>query len=120
MTEDDVRAAAGRLLQFHERFAPLFGREQAQDHAYTYIKGLMVRPERKSIEPIALNVGNGQVSALQKLIDIAPWAPEAIQAELQAVFAAELAPTAASDPVGVVGIIDESAFSKKGDQSVGV
>jgi hypothetical protein len=57
MTEDDVRAAAERLVQFHERLAPLFGREEAQDHAYTYIKGLMVCPERKSIEPIALNVG---------------------------------------------------------------
>jgi hypothetical protein len=28
MTEDDVRAAAERLVQFHERFAPLFGKEQ--------------------------------------------------------------------------------------------
>ena len=120
MTEDEVRAAAERLLDFHERFAPYFGKEQAQDHAYIYVKGLMVCPERKSIEPIALNVGNGQVSALQKFIDIAPWDYEDIQVELQAVFAAELAPTAAADPVGVVGIIDESAFSKKGDQSVGV
>ena len=25
MAEDDVRAAAERLVQFHERFAPLFG-----------------------------------------------------------------------------------------------
>ena len=80
----------------------------------------MVCPERMSIEPIALNVGNGQVSALQKFIDIAPWDHEDIQAELQALFAAELVPTAALDPVGVVGIIDESAFSKTGDQSVGV
>ena len=37
MTEDEVCAAAERLVQFHERFAPLFGKEQAQDHAYTYI-----------------------------------------------------------------------------------
>jgi SRSO17 transposase len=80
----------------------------------------MVCPERKSIEPIALHVGNGQVSALQKFIDIAPWDYQDLQAELQAVFAAELVPPAGSDPVGVVGIIDESAFSKKGDQSVGV
>ncbi len=29
MTEDEVRAAAERLVQFHERFAPLFGKEQA-------------------------------------------------------------------------------------------
>ncbi|MBV8309623.1 MAG: hypothetical protein JO344_04400, partial [Planctomycetaceae bacterium] len=46
MTEDDVRATAERLVQFHQRFAPLFGKEQAQDHAYTYVKGLMVCPER--------------------------------------------------------------------------
>ena len=50
MTPDDVRAAAERLVDFHERFAPLFGKEQAQDHAYDYLKGLMVCPERKSIE----------------------------------------------------------------------
>ena len=31
MTEDDVRAAAKRLVDFHERFAPSFGKEQAQD-----------------------------------------------------------------------------------------
>jgi SRSO17 transposase len=110
MTEDEVRAAAERLVQFHERFAPLFGKEQAQDHAYTYVKGLMVCPERKSIEPIALNVGDGQVSALQKFV----------QAELQSVFADELVPTAADSPIGVVGVIDESGFSKKGNHSAGV
>jgi hypothetical protein len=48
MTPDDVRAAAERLVQFHERFAPLFGKEQAQDHAYDYVKGLMICPERKT------------------------------------------------------------------------
>ena len=61
MTPDDVRAAAEQLVDFHERFAPLFGKEQAQDHAYDYLKGLMVWPERKSIEPIALLVGHGDV-----------------------------------------------------------
>ena len=33
MTEDEVRAAAERLLDFHEGFAPSFGKEQAQGHA---------------------------------------------------------------------------------------
>jgi hypothetical protein len=33
MTEDDVRAAAEQLVEFHDRFAPLFGKGQAQDHA---------------------------------------------------------------------------------------
>ena len=120
MTEDEVRAAAERLVDFHERFAPLFGKEQAQDHSYTYIKGLMVCPERKSIEPIALNVGDGQVSALQKFINIAPWDHGDLQAELQAVFADELVPTAAASPIGVVAAVDESGFAKKGAHSAGV
>src|SRR5437660_806359 len=120
MTEDDVRAAAARLVDFHERFAPLFGKEPAQDHAYTYVKGLMVCPDRKSIEPIALHVGDGRVSALQKFINNAPWDYGDIPTELQAAFADELASPAATDSVGVVGVIDESAFAKKGAQSAGV
>jgi SRSO17 transposase len=120
MTEDDVRATAERLVQFHERFAPLFGKEQAHDHAYTYVKGLMVCPERKSIEPIALNVGDGQVSALQKFLNIAPWDHDDVQAEIQARFVDELVPTAAESPIGVVGVVDESGFAKKGNPSAGV
>ncbi len=120
MTPDDVRAAAERLVQFHERFAPLFGKEQAQDHAYDYVKGLMVCPDRKSIEPIALLVGHGDVSGLQKFVNSAPWQSDDVQAEVQAAFDDDLAPSATDSPVGVVGVIDESAFAKKGVHSAGV
>jgi SRSO17 transposase len=120
MTPDDVRAAAEQLVDFHERFAPLFGKEQAQDHAYDYLQGLMVCPERKSIEPIALLVGHGDVSGLQKFVGAAPWAYDDVMAEAQALFADELVPSAVGSPVGVVGVIDESAFAKKGVHSAGV
>ena len=120
MTPDDVRAAAQQLVEFHERFALLFGKEQAQDHAYDYIKGLMVCPERKSVEPIALLVGHGDASGLQKFLGAGPWAYDDVMAEAQALFADELAPSAAGSPVGVVGVIDESAFAKKGAHSAGV
>lgn len=49
-----MRAAVEQLVQFHDQFAPLFGKERAQNHAYDYIKGEMVYSERKSFEPIAL------------------------------------------------------------------
>jgi SRSO17 transposase len=120
MTPDDVRATAEQLVHFHERFAPLFGKEQAQDHAYDYLKGLLTCPERKSIEPIALLVGHGDVSGLQKFVGAAPWAYDDVMAEAQALFADELTPSAADSPVGVVGIIDETAFAKKGTHSAGV
>ena len=120
MTPDDVRAAAERLIDFHERFALLFGKEQAQNHAYDYLKGLMICPDRKSIEPIALLVGHGDVSGLQKFVGAAPWADDDVMAEAQALFADELIPSAAGSPVGTVGVIDESAFTKKGSHSAGV
>src|SRR3954449_13521870 len=120
MTPDDVRAAAERLVDFHERFAPLFGKDRAQDHAFDYLKGLMVCPERKGIEPIALTVGHGDVSGLQKFVGAAPWAYDDVMAEVQALFADELAPSAAGTAVGVVGVIDESSFTKKGTHSAGV
>jgi SRSO17 transposase len=120
MTPDDVRAAAEQLVQFHERFAPLFGKEQAELHAFDYLKGLMVCPERKRIEPIALHVGLGDVSGLQKFLGAGLWAHEDVLAEAQALFAAELVPSAASSPVGVVGVIDESAFTKKGMMPSGI
>jgi SRSO17 transposase len=120
MTPDDVRAAAEELVQFHERFAALFGKEQAQLHAYDYLKGLMICPERKSIEPIALHVGHGDVSGRQKFLGAGPWSSDDVMTVVQAVFADELAPSAANSPVGGVGVIDESAFTKKGTHSAGV
>ncbi|HKB38407.1 MAG TPA: IS701 family transposase [Gemmataceae bacterium] len=120
MTPDDVRAAAEQLVEFHDRFAPLFGKEQAQTHACDYLKGLLVCPERKSIEPIALTVGHGDVSGLQKFLNSAPWAYDDVLDEVQSLFVDELVPTAAGTPVGVVGVIDETAFTKKGRHSAGV
>jgi SRSO17 transposase len=99
MTPEDVRAAAERLTQFHQRFAPLFGKDGAQDHAYVDVKGLLTCPERKSVEPIALLVGDGRVSALQKFLNAAPWDRDDLQAEIQEVFTEELAPIATADAV---------------------
>ena len=111
---------AERLVEFHERFAPLFGKGQVEDHAYTYVKGLMVCPERKSIEPIALNVGDGQVSALQKFVNIAPWDYSDVQAEIHSCFGDELVPSSVGSPIGTVGVVDESGFTKKGNHMPGV
>jgi SRSO17 transposase len=94
MTAADVRAAALQLVRFHGASAPLFGRLEAQDLAYSYLHGLMTCPGRKSVEPIALAVGHGKVSGLQEFINRAPWQPDDLRAEAQAVFAERLVPSA--------------------------
>ena len=120
MTPDDVRAAAEQLVDLQEDFAPLFGTDHAQLHASDYIRGLLICPERKSIEPIALLVGHGDVSGLQKFVNRGPWSHDDVQIEIQATFARRLAPSAAATDIGVVGVVDESGFSKKGRHSAGV
>jgi SRSO17 transposase len=80
----------------------------------------MICPDCKSVELIALNMGNGNVSAMQKFINSGPWDHEAVQADLQYVFAKDLVPTAAESPIRVVGVVDESAFTKKGNKCAGV
>jgi SRSO17 transposase len=65
-------------------------------------------------------VGHGDVSGLQKFLNSAPWDPDEVQAEVQATFARRLAPSAAGTAVGVVGVVDGSAFTKQGRHSAGV
>ena len=54
MTGDEVRAAAARVVEWHEPFAGLFGRKEAREHSLVYVKGLLSDQQRKSVEPIAL------------------------------------------------------------------
>ena len=129
MTRDEVRAAAKRVTQWHERFADLFGRKEPQGHSLVYLKGLMSEQKRKSVEPIALQFARGpdgaaatqnEVVALQEFLTVSPWEASDVFQEIQAVFAEELVPTTAQWSLGTVGVIDESGFEKAGTESVGV
>ncbi|NLX99550.1 MAG: transposase [Rhodopirellula sp.] len=54
MTRDEVRASAARVVRWHRRFAPRFGRRESQEHSLDYLKGLFFDQPRKSVELIAL------------------------------------------------------------------
>jgi SRSO17 transposase len=120
MTPDEVRAAANHLSELHQRFAPLFGYQQAQHHALTYLRGLLLHSGRKNTESIALTFGDGQVQPLQQFLASSPWDCRPAQQEIQAVFAETLVPSTDRWSLGTVGVIDESSFPKKGTHSVGV
>lgn len=129
MTRDELRAAGARLFQWHERFAPLFGRREAREHSFVYLRGLLSDQKRKSVEPIALRFAKGrngapvtqnEVVAMQEFLTASPWEAGDVFRELQAVFAEELVPTTSQWSIGTVGVIDESGFTKAGNESVGV
>ncbi len=128
MTTNELRAAAGELVHLHQRFAPLFGRKEAQAQALIYLNGLLLSPGRKSAEPMALvfgqaddkGISQNQVLALQRFLTYSPWETQEVQREVQAVFAEQLVPSMADWSIGTVGVLDESGFVKKGTHSVGV
>lgn len=128
MTTDELRATASALTSLHQRFAPLFGRKEAQAQALVYLNGLLLSQERKSAEPMALvfgeadddGIGPNQVLALQRFLSQSPWDYQDVQHEIQAVFAEQLVPSTATWSIGTVGVFDSSGFPKKGIKSVGV
>ena len=69
--------------------------------------------ERKSIEPIALNVENGQLRAMQRAMSDAIWDESKMLAKYRSMVAEDM-----GHPSGVL-IFDESGVLKKGDYSAG-
>jgi SRSO17 transposase len=128
VTKDELRAAADQLVRLHERFAPLFGRQEARQQSLVYLHGLLLASGRKNAEAMALEYGTPkadgisqlQVLGLQRFLTYSPWDYQDVQREIQKVFALELMPSAATWSIGTVGVFDSSGFPKKGDESVGV
>ena len=66
---DDVAAFIHELRDFHEQFAGCFVRSESREHFFNYMVGQFSELERKSIEPIALAVKNGNVRVLNPRIN---------------------------------------------------
>jgi len=114
---DDAAFAnvAATFAAFQAHFAPLFGRKEARARGEQYLRGLLVQQaDRRNAENVAEAVAGATPRTLQRLLTEAPWDHEAAIAAVQRYVAPRLA---AADGVF---ILDESAFPKRGDHSVGV
>jgi SRSO17 transposase len=111
----DVEAFAEELRSVHKQFAECFVRSELCEHFYHYMVGQLSQLERKSIEPIAVNVsGKGTVRSMQRAVSDAVWDEPKMLARYHAMVAEEM-----GEPDGVV-MFDESGFVKKGKCSAGV
>jgi SRSO17 transposase len=114
MDVKELRRLKPELESFLDRYAPLFGRTEAQGHARRFVQGLLLGGERRSVENIAEAIDGCVVRSLQTFIANAPWDANAVLAELRRQVADEWgAPDA-------VLTVDETGFPKKGKLSVGV
>ena len=89
------------------------GRKERKKHAEEYIRGLLLDGERKSIEPMATRLPDGDVQALQQFVNQSPWPSLEVRASLARKVEKEFVPEA-------YWLIDEVSFPKQGKHSVGV
>ncbi len=102
---------------FHQRFAPLFGRKEAQQRSEQYLRGLLVQQtDRRNAENVAEAIDGATARSLQRLLTEAPWPVDPVIDALQVFLAERLA---APDGLGVF-VLDDTGFPKQGTQSVGV
>jgi SRSO17 transposase len=112
---DDVENFVDELVEFHGKYSDCFARSETREHFFNYMVGQLSHLDRKSIEPIAVNVsGKESVRSMQRTISDAVWNEDEILHRHQEMV---------SEEMGVqdgILMFDESGFSKKGDCSAGV
>jgi SRSO17 transposase len=118
MTTDQVQAIGPEFTAFLRPFERFFDNLETVRHFRNYSRGLLTDLPRKTAEPLAKYAGTPP-RCLQQFLKACLWDHEgltdAVQQEVRAAVAA-LPP----DPVGTVGVLDETSALKKGTKTPGV
>ncbi|MBI4468458.1 MAG: IS701 family transposase [Acidobacteria bacterium] len=113
MTKREMERCRKRLERFLVDLLEPVGRSERRHWGAVYVRGLLLNGERKSIEPLAGRLPEGNVQALQQFVGQSPWEWAPVWERLAQRMTAELEP----DPAWVV---DDTGFPKQGTHSVGV
>ena len=113
MTEGQIKKSRERLEHFLVDLLDPVGRSERRHWGAVYVRGLLLNGERKSIEPMAERLPEGNVQAMQQFIGQSPWEWNAVWERLGRRMTKELEPDAA-------WVVDDTGFPKQGMHSVGV
>jgi SRSO17 transposase len=114
LVPSDIEGFMEELWEFQSAFHDCFARSEPRTHFFDYMVGQFSKLERKSIEPMALQVEGGTIRGLQRFISDVHWDEEHMRWNYHQLVADEL-----GDPEGVL-MFDETGFVKKGTDSAGV
>jgi SRSO17 transposase len=118
VTDQDIARLGPAFASFLRRFRPCFLQDRTAAHFDDYCRGLLSDLPRKTVEPIALVSGTA-VRTLQEFLVTASWDHGLARDTPRRHIAGVLA-TLPADPLGTVGVIDETSCVKKGDKTPGV
>src|SRR5688500_14759827 len=117
MTEQQIQDLGPAFARYLDAFQGCFADHRAVEHLRSYCRGLLSDLPRKSVEPIALASGTA-VRTLQEFLKDYTWDHAGVRDRLQRRLTA--GPGDAPDPLGTVGIVDETSAAKKGTKTPGV
>jgi SRSO17 transposase len=112
MKPAELAKARGELLAFAAEMFASLPRSDQRRWGETYLRGLMLDGRRKSIEPMAARLPDGDEQCLQQFVNQSPWEWAPVREALARRLTGEIAPLAF--------IIDDTGFPKAGRYSVGV
>jgi len=108
----DLADARAALVGFAEEiYAPLARCDQ-RAKAEQYVRGLLLEGRRKSIQPMAARLADGDEQGLQQFITDSPWQDGPVRRRLAARMTAEIAPEG--------WVVDDTGLPKDGRFSPGV
>jgi SRSO17 transposase len=113
MTDAQLQRCRQRLERFMVDLLEPVGRSERRHWGGVYIRGLLLDGERKSIQPMAARLPDGNEQSMQQFLGQSPWEWNPVWERLSQRMVSELMPSAA-------WVIDDTGFPKQGDHSVGV
>jgi SRSO17 transposase len=112
LSQKEVARVRGRLVEFAEEMFASMRRKDQRGWGEVYLRGLMLDGKRKSIEPMAARLPDGDEQCLQQFVNQSPWDWVPVRKALARRMSAEICPEA--------WVIDDTGFPKFGKHSVGV
>ena len=108
----DLAPARAALVEFAEEMYRPLARCDQRAKGEQYVRGLLLEGRRKSIQPMAARLADGDEQGLQQFITDSPWDDAPVRRRLARRMTAEIAPEG--------WVIDDTAIPKDGRHSPGV
>ena len=108
----ELARVRGRLVVFAEEMLAPLQRSDQRRWGEVYLRGLMLDGRRKSIEPMAARLPDGDEQCLQQFVNQSPWEWQPVRRRLARRLSAAI--------VAEAWIVDDTSFPKFGRASVAV
>jgi SRSO17 transposase len=112
LSERELARWRERLVEFSDEMFASMKRKDQRRWGECYLRGLMLDGKRKSIEPMAARLADGDEQCLQQFVNQSPWDPVPVRRALARRMGRALSPEA--------WVIDDTGFPKFGRMSAGV